>query len=167
MFAIVRAFEPACGLELGTALGISAAYQVLGMKLNGRGRLTTIEGAEELARIADETCTASDGTVCRCSRAALRMCCPICCDRAHRAGLHRWTPRSGRHEAYFELIHPFLPRHAVLVIDDIRWSGGMRAAWKEIRSDPRVKCAVDLDQWGICLLDKGVVGPRSSYAITI
>jgi len=26
---------------------------------------------------------------------------------------------------------------------------------------------VDLDQWGICLLEKGVVGPKSSYAIPI
>jgi predicted O-methyltransferase YrrM len=68
---------------------------------------------------------------------------------------------------YFEMIHPFLARHAMLVFDDIRWSDGMRAAWKEIRSDPRVKYAVDLDQWGICLLEKGVVGPKSSYAIPI
>lgn len=68
---------------------------------------------------------------------------------------------------YFEMIHPFLARHAVLVFDDIRWSVGMRAAWKEIRSDPRVKYAVGLDQWGICLLEKGVVGPKSSYAIPI
>ncbi len=169
MFAIVRAFEPACCLELGTSLGISAAYQVLGMKLNGRGRLTTIEGAEELARIADETLHGLGWNGVQVLAGRFADVLPDLLRSSEPIGL---AFIDGHHDQvatkrYFEMIHPFLARHAVLVFDDIRWSDGMRAAWKEIRSDPRVKYAVDLEQWGICLLEKGVVGPKASYAITI
>ena len=37
---------------MGTAVGISAAYQAAALALNGRGTFTTLEGAEPLADIA-------------------------------------------------------------------------------------------------------------------
>jgi hypothetical protein len=35
------------------------------------------------------------------------------------------------------------------VIDDIHWSSGMQAAWKQIISDPAVKVSIDLFNIGI------------------
>jgi len=170
LFAIVRAFRPACSLELGTSLGISAAYQVLGMKLNGQGRLTTIEGAEELARLAGETLQGLGWNGVQVLAGRFADVLPDLARSSEPIGL---AFVDGHHDQvatkrYFEMIHPFLAQHAVLVFDDIGWSDGMRAVWKEIRSDARVKYAVDLDKWGICLLEKDVKGPKApSYAIAI
>src|SRR5690606_10485284 len=42
LFHLVRAFQPEKVLELGTNLGVSAAYIALGLRFAGKGRLTTI-----------------------------------------------------------------------------------------------------------------------------
>lgn len=42
-------------IELGAAIGLSGAYQASALRLNGAGRLTTLEGDPTLARIARET----------------------------------------------------------------------------------------------------------------
>jgi predicted O-methyltransferase YrrM len=169
LFAMVRAFEPAHCLELGTSLGISAAYQVLALKLNGRGRLTTIEGAEELARTADEALRGLgwNGVEVVAGRFADVLPDLLCLSAPIELVFIDGHHDQAATKQYFELIHPFLARHALVVLDDIGWSDGMRAAWQEIRSDARVKYAVDLGQWGLCLLEKGVAGPKASYAITL
>ena len=38
---------------------------------------------------------------------------------------------------YFEKVLPYLSKNAVIVIDDISWSPGMKSAWMEIENDPR------------------------------
>ena len=52
IFKIIREFKPTRILELGTSLGISASYQLAAIKLNQKGELITIEGANEVAKIA-------------------------------------------------------------------------------------------------------------------
>ena len=52
IFKIIRDFKPEKCLELGTSLGISGAYQISALKLNGFGELITIEGSPHLAEIA-------------------------------------------------------------------------------------------------------------------
>ena len=42
------------GLEMGTCVGISAAYQAAALNDNGAGRLVTLEGYAELAAEAQE-----------------------------------------------------------------------------------------------------------------
>jgi hypothetical protein len=55
---------------------------------------------------------------------------------------------------------------ALLVFDDISWSGGMKRAWKTIILDERVKISVDLRQIGICIIDSRIAG-RKNIAIPI
>jgi hypothetical protein len=52
LFHLIRGWRPSTCIEMGTAVGISAAYQAAALKLNGSGRLTTLEGAEGLAAVA-------------------------------------------------------------------------------------------------------------------
>lgn len=55
LFNIIRQLKPDTAIELGTCVGISAAYQSSAMKLNGRGCFKTLEGAPEIADIARDT----------------------------------------------------------------------------------------------------------------
>jgi len=42
------------------------------------------------------------------------------------------------------------------VIDDIRWSPGMEAAWKQICCNPKVTISIDLFRCGILLFRTGI-----------
>src|SRR5262245_28387124 len=44
LFKLIRATHPSVCLELGTGVGISGAYQAAALKVNGQGKLTTMEG---------------------------------------------------------------------------------------------------------------------------
>ena len=52
LFKLIRAVQPELAIELGTCIGISAAYQSAAQQLNGKGRLITIEGSETIAGLA-------------------------------------------------------------------------------------------------------------------
>ena len=54
LFRIVRFLRPFRCLELGTCLGISAAYIATALKLNGAGHLISIEGCPTLVHIAKQ-----------------------------------------------------------------------------------------------------------------
>jgi hypothetical protein len=52
LFKLIRKFRPSICLELGTCLGISASFQAAALKLNGIGKIVTMEGAESLSSLA-------------------------------------------------------------------------------------------------------------------
>jgi predicted O-methyltransferase YrrM len=52
LFALVRRSRPDRVLELGTNLGISAAYLGAALRLNGGGSLVTIDASKERMRVA-------------------------------------------------------------------------------------------------------------------
>ena len=89
---------------MGTAVGISAAYQAAALALNGRGTFTTLEGAEPLADIGRFEDTLD---------AVLERRRPV-----------DYVFVDGRHDrqatlAYFEQTIPFLAETAFLIFDDI------------------------------------------------
>jgi len=45
LFKLIRKFKLTSRLELGTSMGISAAFQVSALNLNGNGKIVTLEGA--------------------------------------------------------------------------------------------------------------------------
>src|SRR5690606_1008609 len=49
---LIRNLKPEKALELGTCIGMSAAYQCAAMAENGSGRLITLEGGENYAKLA-------------------------------------------------------------------------------------------------------------------
>jgi predicted O-methyltransferase YrrM len=154
LFMLVRRLEPASCLELGTCVGISAAYQGAALELNGSGRLVTLEAGSARAALAERN-LADLGV----RRATVRV------------GLFQDTLEStmgelapieyafvdGHHERdatiqYFEQLLLHAAENAVLVFDDINWSPGMRDAWAAIRNDRRVRLWTDVTRFGICVV---------------
>jgi len=152
LFRLVRASRPQRCLELGTCLGVSACYQGAALRLNGAGRLITMEGRSDVAALASRTIArvGLGGEVD--SRAAWF---DEGLDRAL-YDLERvdYGFVDGHHDgvatlSYFERIRPRLSRGAVLVVDDIRWSADMHEAWRTIAAAPAMSDALDLGRLGL------------------
>jgi len=161
LFHLVRKFRPVVCVELGTCLGVSAAYQAAALELNGEGRLLTLEGSPAFAEIASfnlETLRLAHraqvvvGRFQNTLNAVLEDVANV--DYAFIDGHH------DEHATlqYLEQFLPHLSSRAVLVFDDIAWSQGMRRAWARIRDDQRVDVSLDCSVLGICLLGAGVKG---------
>lgn len=168
LFTLVRKLEPASCVELGSCVGVSAAYQAAALHLNGKGHLTTLEGAPEIARLARETlhgldltrATVVTGPFHETLRPTLEAARPV--DFFFNDGHHD-------HDAvlhYFDLALPFLSERAVVVIDDIAWSDGMQAAWATLAAHERVAAAVDLGTMGLVVLG-GASAPRPAVRIPL
>jgi predicted O-methyltransferase YrrM len=155
LLKLVRELEPGTCLELGTNMGISAAYQASALKLIGAGRLITLEGEEPRARLARRNLErlGLDNVEVVLGRfqdtlpAVLRDCGPV--DFAFIDGHHDEVAT----RAYFDLIASHCSRSSVIVLDDVSWSEGMKRAWAVIRHDPRVRVSVDLRVLGLCAME--------------
>jgi predicted O-methyltransferase YrrM len=158
LFKLVRTTEPRSCVEMGTAVGISAAYQAAALKLNGQGSLTTMDGAASLAEIARrnlrslglDTAEVVVGKFQDTLPGVLEAQRPI--DYVFIDGHHDEQAT----KAYFEQILPFLADAALLVFDDIHWSEGMSRAWNLIGHDRRVGIAVDFGPIGVCIVDRTI-----------
>lgn len=156
LFKMIRKLEPSSCVELGTCVGISAAYMSAALNINGKGRLFSLEGSPETAKIAKETLgnlNLQNGSVFigpfrETLKTVLESAKPI--DFFFNDGHHD-------HDAviqYFNESLPYLLDEAVVVLDDISWNPGMRRAWTEIEDDERVSATIDLKTIGIVLVSK-------------
>jgi len=153
LFRLVREFRPARCLELGTNVGVSAAYQAAALALNGGGELHTVEMSPPLAELS-RVHLASVGLAAEVHTGRFADVLP--------ALLARTAPLDyvfidGHHDGpatvgYFAQIHPSLRPGALVVFDDIAWSSGMAEAWATIQADPRVRVAVGLGTMGACIV---------------
>lgn len=167
LFHFIRKFRPTACVELGTCLGVSAAYQAAALELNGRGQLVTLEGSPNFAEIAGRNLNAL----------SLRHRVSIVVGRfqdtldtvLNEFGKVDYVFIDGHHDeratiGYFQNVMSYLSYPGVVVFDDIAWSSGMRRAWRHIRDDPRVTVSLDLSGMGICLVGAGI---RARYEIAI
>jgi predicted O-methyltransferase YrrM len=162
LFRLVRTFKPETCLELGTCLGVSAAYQAAALELNRIGSITTLEGAAGYVAVAKGVFSrlglSKVNTVTGRFQDTLGTVLP---------GLDRpldYVFIDGHHDGkatqdYFSRIRPFLNTRALVVFDDIFWSD-MRKAWLVIRQENSVASYADLYSVGICLVE-GPGHPRS------
>ena len=159
LFHLVRALQPNLCLELGTSLGVSAAYQAAALSLNGHGRLVTLERYSGLAAFADEYLRSlglsPDCVTVRCGFFSDVLETVLVEARA--AGGIGLAFVDGHHDGaatvrYFGQLLTALAHPAVIVFDDIRWSLAMRRAWLQIASDPRAMRAIDLWTMGIVIV---------------
>lgn len=153
LFRLLRELRPLACLELGTNLGISGAYQAAALRLNGHGRLITLEGHKGRAQIAQETFDdlgLDDIVDLRVGRfdETLGGALADGVDYAFVDGDHNEEPTLD----YFERISAAATPGAVIVFDDIRWSDGMARAWERIVADERVATGVALERMGVCAL---------------
>jgi len=154
LFRFVRELRPYRCLELGTNLGVSAAYQAAALRLNGGGELHTIEGAGSLAQLSranlESLQLASvevyEGRFTDVLPAVLARTEPL--DYAFVDGHHDGPATVG----YFARLHPSLRPGALVVFDDIAWSAGMAEAWTALEADRRVRASVNLGGMGVCVV---------------
>lgn len=151
LFSLVWNLRPGSVLELGTNIGISAAYLQVGLQHTGGGELTTIEASGARLVLAERHFDALglahpnwvegyfDDVLADCL-AEIRP--P---DLAFIDGNHREDATV----RYFHLVGEAMPAGAVMVFDDIRWSEGMLGAWEEISRSTAVTASVDLGRIGL------------------
>lgn len=156
LFRLVREYRPTVCLELGTALGISTAYQAGALELNHHGRILTLEGAESLAALARENFD-------RLGLGRVEIVVGPFQDTLQNVldqnGAIDYAFIDGHHDEsatlrYFRQIRPHLTDGAILVFDDISWSPGMRRAWSSIKSDKSLRACIDLVRVGVCISTK-------------
>lgn len=155
LFKLVREFKPKKCIELGTCVGISAAYQGTALKLNGEGQFITIEGSSSIASIADENMKLLNLETVQVVAGRFQDKLPLILNENRPID---YVFIDGHHDekatiSYFEMIIPSLSENALLVFDDISWSSGMKRAWQYIIAHDKVRVAVDLSEFGICILD--------------
>ncbi len=153
---LIRKFEPAVGIELGAAVGISAAYQASAMQLNGHGEFITLEGAPALAELTQKNLRELGLNNTRVVVGRFQDTLQDVLNQAAPIG-HAFI--DGHHDgaatlAYFEQIYPHLADRAVLIFDDIFYYASMRDAWNTLERDSRIHLAVDLQRMGVCVVDK-------------
>lgn len=153
LLKLVRAFAPRRGLELGTCVGVSAAYQAAGMQLNGFGELITLEGNRDLADQAHEFWRGVrlDNVTAVVGRFQHSLPGVLASNRVDYAFVD-----GSHHEAatieYFERIAARANPGAVLVFDDITWSPSMLRAWERIRQDPLTAAHAAIGRFGVVVL---------------
>lgn len=156
LFKLIRKLQPVSCVEMGTCVGISASYQAAALKLNGKGKLLTLEGSPEVAKVAQNTLSllgldnvsVVTGPFHETFIQALQVSKPV-----------DYLFNDGHHDhdyviKYFDEAFPYLSEDAILIIDDISWSGGMKKAWRRIENDDRIVASVDLHTVGIVLKGK-------------
>lgn len=154
LFHLVRAFSPGTVLEMGTNLGISAAYIGLGLRYSGGDRLITIEGSPvrmDLARgiledLGIEGVDLVRGYFDEVLPSLLDDLGQV--DLAFVDGNHQLQPTL----SYFEQLRSHMPPGGLLVLDDIRWSVDMMEAWNRIVTSSGVATTVDLGRTGLVVL---------------
>lgn len=143
LFRVVNYFQPAVMVELGTSMGITAAYLA---SANQAAQLYTIEGSPAIAARAVQnlaTLQLTNATVIQGNfddiLAELLRKIPTP-DLVYIDGNHRYEATL----RYFNEILPSVQGHTILVFDDIHWSEEMEAAWNAIKLHPSVKCSIDI-----------------------
>ena len=153
LYRISRWFGPEMIIELGTGMGISAAYLASG---SPGIPLHTIERNPVRARIASGLIRAGNTGVVHIHQGEmeeeLEQLLPGIAPRflAFVDGNHYFDPT-------LDYVRKLLQRageEALIVMDDIYWSSGMQRAWKAICSWPEVRVSIDLFHMGVLLLRK-------------
>ncbi len=154
LYQLTRAFRPRSVLELGTNIGISAAYIATALRLDRSGRLTTLEASglrlvlarRHLEELGLGNVDTVEGYFDETLPDVIESVGPFDLSFIDGNHLKEATLR------YFDLLCDHSPAGGVLVFDDIRWSDGMWEAWQEIERSARISRSVDLGRTGIVLM---------------
>jgi len=153
MFRLIHKYKPQTMIEMGTSLGISTLYQADG---NIEGKMLTLEGCPNIAhhsmlnfqRLKRKNIRLLKGEFGKTLPLALKEFPKL--DYVFFDGNHRKEPTL----EYFNQCLKNAHEQTVFVFDDIYWSDGMVAAWKEIKRHPEVRLTIDLFFCGIVFFRK-------------
>lgn len=155
MFRMVEAFRVNTILELGTSLGITTGYLA---KANKAASVYTFEGAEEIARVAQENFKLMkldnvdliEGNFDDTLGPFLHKIDSL--DLVFLDGNHKKEPTL----RYYEWLLPKLHERSIVIVDDINWSVEMNEAWQELTARKEVTLALNLFEMGILFLDSAL-----------
>jgi predicted O-methyltransferase YrrM len=153
LFCLVQYFSPRTIIELGTCLGIGAAYMAIA---GPSTRIITIEGSRELSDRASQNFDDLNlnnieqvtGNFNEKLPEVLKALDTI--DMAFIDGNHRYEPTM----RYFNLLMDKANEKTVLIFDDIYWSKEMTEAWTTIKKDPRITLTIDIYRFGIAFMHR-------------
>lgn len=152
---LMRQFKPHQCLELGTAFGVSSLYEIAGLRLNGGGTLYTLDGSPSHMAIARKNL---DDFGAEGVKTVLGMFEDTLEATLEEIGSVDFAFLDGDHEKgatieHFEKVTDYATTGAVILVDDILWSKGMREAWRSISKSPKVANSFDLIRMGLCFLN--------------
>ncbi|MFN8253339.1 MAG: class I SAM-dependent methyltransferase [Ferruginibacter sp.] len=155
LFRMVQHYKPATIVELGTSFGITSAYLASG---NESAQLFTCEGAKNIAAIAQQTFSNTGLKNIELLQGDFALTLPLLLQRA---GIIHLAFIDGNHQhrptvQYFEQLLAHSGDETIFIFDDIHWSAGMEAAWKEIMAHDKVTLTIDLFFIGIVCVNPGV-----------
>jgi len=148
LFRLVNYFQPPTIIELGTSLGISAAYMA---SANKNAKVITMEGSPEIAAIAKNNfdllslnnIELTNGNFDNTLSTVLNKVETV--DFIFFDGNHQYQPTIN----YFTQCLNKTNNNSVFIFDDIYWSDEMNKAWQEIKNHTKTKVTIDLFQMGI------------------
>jgi predicted O-methyltransferase YrrM len=148
LFRLANYYNAKNILELGTSLGISAAYLA---SADATSRVVTLEGSVSVAKIATETfqklklgnIQQISGDFKETLSEAVAVNPPA--DLVFIDGNHRKKPVLD----YFEQILNKISSSSLIIIHDIHWSKDMEEAWDTIQKHASVKMSIDIFSAGL------------------
>tara|TARA_R110000850_G_scaffold80862_1_gene173620 strand:+ start:174672 stop:175439 length:768 start_codon:yes stop_codon:yes gene_type:complete len=161
LFRLARYFDFRKTLELGTSLGIGSV--ALGLHKNNN--VVTVEGCAATAGVAQEYFDSFGFNNITLERSTfahfLKQPLPFQPDCVYFDGHH-----DQKHTLeYFYTLLPCAHNDTVFIFDDIYWSKGMTAAWREIASHPEVTVSIDTFWQGLVFFRKEQ--PKESFSIRL
>jgi len=152
IYRMIRYFKPAVILELGTSLGLTTLYM---SKAADKGRVFSLEGCPETARLAKQNFTAC-GMDINLQIGNIDLVLPELFGKDFRPEFVFFDANHTKEATlrYFNLCLPHVNEKTVFVFDDIYWSEGMKEAWLSIISYPEINLSIDIFHMGIVFFKK-------------
>ncbi len=147
---MIKFYKPATVLELGTSLGISAAY--LSKYLTDNDKLYTIEADTNLLNIGRHNLKHITNTHIKFINDNFDNAIPHLINTE--VNNFDFVFFDGNHKkdatiSYFNQLLNKIDNNTIFVFDDIHWSKDMEMAWEYIKSHEKTKVSIDLFQFGI------------------
>lgn len=142
-------------VELGTCLGLTTAYLA---SVNSANEVITFEGSSEISAMAELNWQKLGLQQIRLVKGNIDETLPKYIAQLREQGeTIDFVLMDANHTGeatlrYWEWLRPVLNDDSVVVLDDIRYSQDMYAAWKQIGQDDCVTSTMDLGQMGVVLV---------------
>lgn len=155
---MIRQLRPSLCLELGSCVGVSAAYQASALKLNGAGEIISLEGAPKVAELAESTLKSLNLQNGKIITGPFHQTLETAIASVETID---YFFNDGHHDGdavrrYFDIVAPKLDNPAIIFLDDIRWSASMKSSWDDLCAAPHVCLAIDFGRTGMVLFDKNI-----------
>lgn len=148
LFKLANRFKPSSIIEIGTSVGISTMYLAAH---SSKCTVHTIEGCPNITKIAKVNFKKIGYNNIRIYNDSFENALPTIISQHD---VLDFVYFDGNHTkiatlSYFNACVEKVADKSIFVFDDIYWSDEMKAAWKEIKSHPKVTTTIDIYGFGI------------------